>query len=144
MKSIKQIESSSDFCLLLSLPIELMHYIFTFLQERQYVFLYISRYCYSQACSWITSIQYSWYRDDNGIQYLSSLSNLRQLNLTDCYNITDIGIQYLSSLCNLQQLILSRCYNITDNGIQYIYLLYPIWDNLNYGVALILLIMGYN
>jgi Leucine Rich repeat len=51
---------------------------------------------------------------------LSSLSNLRQLNLTDCYNITDIGIQYLSSLCNLQQLILSRCYNITDNGIQYL------------------------
>jgi hypothetical protein len=34
---------------------------------------------------------------DNGLQYLSYLSNLRQLNLTDCYNITDK--QPLKSSC---------------------------------------------
>ena len=83
MKSIKQIESSSDFCLLLSLPIELLHYIFTFLDsDVQSVFLNLSRYYYSLACSWIISIRYSRDGDDNGLQYLSSLSNLRQLKST--------------------------------------------------------------
>ena len=104
---------------LLSLPFELLYYIFTFLDSDELVFLFISRYCYSQACSWITSIRYSRYGDYNGIQYLSSLSNLRQLNLSVCSKITDNGIQYLSSLSNLIQLDLRACSNITDNGLQY-------------------------
>jgi len=39
---------------------------------------------------------------DNGLQHLTKLTKLQQLDLSDCYKISDNGVQYLIKLTSLQ------------------------------------------
>lgn len=78
---------------------------------------------------------------DNGLEYLQKCSSLEDLDLSQCFNftdiglyhvskiqsllilnlhsndITDLGLEYLSKLENLEELSLRRCSEITDDGL---------------------------
>lgn len=69
---------------------------------------------------------------DQDIDYLSKNKNnifpqLKSINLSKCYQITDEGLKYLTNidgiLKNLEELYLNKCYKITDIGLNYIKLL---------------------
>jgi F-box and leucine-rich repeat protein 14 len=54
--------------------------------------------------------------DNNCLLALSRL-NLKELNLSQCHQITDNGLVHLKSLTQLKHLDLSQCHQITDNGL---------------------------
>lgn len=56
--------------------------------------------------------------DDKGLQFLTSLRELTKLTLSRCLRITDAGMKHLARLEKLQNLKLSRMAQITDKGIQ--------------------------
>jgi len=68
------------------------------------------------SCDSITLLTegYLWSTDD-GLQYVSLLTNLQILNLFGCSEVTNIGIKYLLGLTNLQKLNISHCDNKTIN-----------------------------
>src|SRR5690606_6169493 len=56
---------------------------------------------------------------DKGLQYLTKLTLLNQLDL-GFNKITDNGLQHLTKLSSLQLLDLFGCKQITDNGLQHL------------------------
>lgn len=57
--------------------------------------------------------------DDNLI-HLTLIENLQSLDLDFCYSITNIGLIYLGWLVNLQKLSLNDCPSITAEGLPYL------------------------
>jgi len=55
---------------------------------------------------------------DEGISYLSQLSQLRMLYLGGCAKITDVGLGHIGKLIHLQALNLGGCVLITDEGLR--------------------------
>lgn len=57
---------------------------------------------------------------DKGLEIVSSMRDLRELRLGQCWQITDSGLQNLRVLKNLEGLDLSECHNVTDMGLKYL------------------------
>ena len=55
---------------------------------------------------------------NQGVEYISTMKNLKELGLRRCNLITDDGISYLSTLKNLENLDLSECNLITKSSIK--------------------------
>lgn len=55
---------------------------------------------------------------DEGIQSLTGLTRLQELDLGGNWDITDMGIQSLSGLSSLKSLSVDDCEKITDTGVQ--------------------------
>ena len=55
--------------------------------------------------------------DDDDLQWVSRLQELRCLNLGDCDAITDTGLALVGQLSQLQYLNVSLCSGITDDGL---------------------------
>lgn len=58
--------------------------------------------------------------DDIGIEYISNLKLLTNLNIDDCNQITNIGIKHISKLKLLKSLNINDCHKITGVGIKYL------------------------
>jgi hypothetical protein len=54
---------------------------------------------------------------DAGLRWLARLTQLRELNLDRCDEITDQGVKALAGLLQLQRLVLRRCDRVTDGGL---------------------------
>jgi len=59
---------------------------------------------------------------DQGLKYLTNLHFLIALDITGCANVTDQGISYLSTLTSLKELNIS-CTQVTDDGLSHLHLL---------------------
>lgn len=57
---------------------------------------------------------------DKGLQFISKLSKLTLLNLSNCHKITDTGLDHIAKLPNLIDLDLYFCYRITNKGLNLI------------------------
>ncbi len=55
---------------------------------------------------------------DKDFQHLSKLTKLRQLNLSECWNITNEGLKELTKLTGLHLLDLFFCHKITNEGLK--------------------------
>jgi hypothetical protein len=56
--------------------------------------------------------------DDAGLRHVAKLIELRELDLSDNYNIGGAGLHHLNTLMHLRELNLSRCCNLTDTAIE--------------------------
>lgn len=56
----------------------------------------------------------------NGLLYLSELTNLKTLGLSECNTVTDITLLCLSKYKNIERLNLSKCNKITDTELLFL------------------------
>ena len=57
--------------------------------------------------------------DDDGLEHINGMMNIRNLNLIWCVKITDDGLEHISNM-NIRNLNLTGCVKITDDGLEYI------------------------
>src|SRR4029077_11587365 len=57
---------------------------------------------------------------DKGLEHLSKLAALQELNLRGCDQISDAGLEHLSKLAALQELNLRECNQISDAGLEHL------------------------
>ena len=55
---------------------------------------------------------------DLGMEYISRMQTLTELDLHGCVQVTDNGLRKLGKLSNLRNLTLSGCWKLTDNGLR--------------------------
>jgi hypothetical protein len=56
----------------------------------------------------------------SGVEYIQLLSEMRQLNLSECTKLSDAALFYLALMTKMETLNLSKCVQITDSGVIYL------------------------
>lgn len=104
-------------------PSEILDHIVSYLDVGDFKnFLLLSNFFYSHMKANTRGLRLSTTVTENALKELSSWRGLKKLSLANCYNLTDENLVYLSSLSNLQCLDLSECgiIHISNQGLNHI------------------------